>query len=156
MPQFGRAMVLLAVLATSVAFARPATPAGWFAKRVIRNAGAARTKCFCSIRRLEESMRERDPASDFRTLCAKVPRETSDLRHLSEAVLTAVRDLREEGLTPEMQEDWVEHYTFGQSFSVKYGVEGESIIIWWHPATRLIEIRIWKPASVAAEDAGPP
>ena len=141
------------------------TPGELFVRDVVRGLGAVETTCYRKIQLLQQSMREKEPQKNFRVSCATLTRESSNLQRVQEVVTELADREQPQGLSALLLEDWTRHETFGISYSVKYRVsrEGdqdvaEQVIVWWHPATRLLEFRIWNapPTGSAPPDAALP
>jgi hypothetical protein len=138
-----RSQVLLLALPLLLGSGGAVTPGESFVRHVLRSLGGVETTCYRKIQLLEQSMREKDSAMNFRTSCGKLPRESSNLDRVKEAVGTVAERMEPESSSALLLEDWTRHETFGTSFSVKYRIADETVIVWWHPATRLLEFRIW-------------
>jgi hypothetical protein len=156
----GGIALLLSVIVVGDSPATGADSAGdAFANRVVRRAGASKVTCIARIQRLEQRMREERPEYGFHALCAELPQQTADLDRVQRAVQAVVEDLQGDGAAVDLESDWVEHRYMGRSFSATYGLGDQSVIVWWHPSMRMLELRIWKPkraeASPPAEEPSP-
>jgi hypothetical protein len=147
----GGLALLLSVIVTGAFPAMGSDSAGdAFANRVVRRAGASKITCIARIQQLEQRMREERPEYEFHALCAELPRQTADLERVQRAVESVVEDLRSDGAAVDLESDWVEHRYMGRSISATYKLGDQSVIVWWHPSMRMLELRIWKPKRAAA------
>jgi hypothetical protein len=157
-----RMRILIASLPLLLGAGGAPTPGESFVRALVRSLGGIETTCFRKIQQLEEKMREKEPQMEFRTSCAKLSPESSSLERVQRAVAKLTDRTQPHGVSTVLLDDWIRHETFGISYSVKCRVADESVdehvIVWWHPATRLLEFRTWNASQDGSTppDAAPP